>query len=112
MDFDDFPSIYIQHKGKTHEFFTSSADMGTFVLALRHHFGADTIPDHKEIFLVTESKNGPDGQPLPPREAPLGLFLVNKAKSDRIFTLKFSDAVQTAPQIHPLSQARILAQGS
>jgi hypothetical protein len=92
MDFDDLPSKFIEHKGKTHESFTSSPDIGTFTVALRHHFGADSIPDGKEIFLVTNCRVGPDGQTLPPREAPLGLFLANKAKSERIFTLRFSDA--------------------
>lgn len=90
MDFDDLPSIFINHNGKTCQFHTSVGH-SAFVLALRHQFGADVVPDGKEIFLATETL-GPSGESLPPRSFPLEDFLVNKAKSQRVFTLEFSDA--------------------
>lgn len=102
MDFDEFPSIFIRHNSITHEFFTSHNDIGEFVKSLRHKFGAEAIPDGKEIFLVTESSPGPDGQQRPPRSAPLTLFLEHKAKSERIFTLEFSNAQAPVQLSHPM----------
>lgn len=91
MDFDDLPSIFIKHQGKTSQFHTSVGH-SSFVLALRHQFGADVVPDGKEIFLATET-TGPNGEDLPVRSFPLEDFLVNKAKSQRGFTLEFSHAI-------------------
>lgn len=90
MDFDDLPSIFIKHDGKTCQFHTSVGHT-SFILALRHQFGTDVVPDGKEVFLATETV-GPDGETLAPRSFPLEDFLANKAKSQRVFSLEFSDA--------------------